>query len=213
MTIKSETNYWHKTWEGRIRPGETGGVVVNAEKFQVIIKALWKRLEFIGREKFEIGCGTGIHAQYMAALYPCYKTMWTGVDLAESAIAKAKSFGLNAEVANIYEYTSDKKYEVFLMLDSLEHFEDHERLAAKIKELAAEQYMIFGNVPMYESTLHHEGGFERPMDIHTLRYFLERAGFKSFKHRIFGSFGHPYMLFQGWSTPTNQKRIQIGELS
>ena len=199
MSIKKETKYWHETWAGRIKPGKDGGVAFNGEKFEILIKALWKRLEFIGLEKFEIGCGTGFHAQTMATLYPCWRTMWTGVDLAESAVEKAKSFGLNAEVANVYEYTSDKKFELFLMLDTLEHFEHHDLLGAKIKELAAEKYMIFGNIPLYPSYPHEKGGYERPMNIHELAKFLRFAGFRSLSHRVFGAFGFPYMMFQAWS--------------
>lgn len=199
MTIKSEANYWDTTWDGRIKP--SGNVVMNWEKFHKITRALWKRLEFIGREKFEIGCGTGIHAQHMAALYPCWRTMWTGIDLAESAIKKAQSFDLNAQVANIYEYKSDKKFQVFLMLDSLEHHEHHDLLAEKVRELADKQYMFFGNVPLYQSTLHEEGGYERPMTIHDVGKFLRKAGLKSMTHHVYGAFGYPYMMFQGWSVP------------
>ena len=200
MGVEREGQYWDKTWAGRIRPGTTGGVMVNGEKFQTIVKELWRRVEFINCDKFEIGCGTGIHAQYMAALYPCWRTMWTGIDLAESAVAKAKSFGMNAEVANIYEYKSDKKYDLFIMLDTLEHFEFHDLLGAKIKELAKEEYCIFGNYPMYTSTLHEQGGYERSMGVADLVEFLKFAGFKTFNYRIFGSYGYPYMMFQAWNS-------------
>ena len=180
---------------------------MNGEKFEILINALWKRIEFIGREKFEIGCGTGVHANYMSAYYPCWRTMWTGIDLAESAIAKAKSFGLNAEVADIYEYKTDKKFQVFLMLDSLEHHEHHDLLADKIRELADDKkgYTIFGNIPLYPCDLHLEGGYERPMDIHILAEFLKNAGFKQFTHKVFGAFGYPYMMFQGWSQEKRKK--------
>ncbi|GAG64345.1 unnamed protein product, partial [marine sediment metagenome] len=145
----------------------------------------------------EIGCGTGIHAQYLASLYPCWRTMWTGIDLAESAIKRAQSFGLNAEVADIYTYESDKKFEVFLLLDSLEHLENHDLLAQQIKKLAAERYTIFGNVPLYASSAHKEGAIEVSLDINTISKFLLDAGCSGhLKQRIYGVNGHPYMIFQ-----------------
>ena len=184
MTIKSESKYWDTTWDGRI--GKNGSIRMNGEKIKIVINSLRQRIEFIGREKFEIGCGTG--------------TMWTGIDLAESAVKQAKKFGLNAEVADIYEYTSDKKFQVFLMLESLEHHEHHDLLADKIRELASEKgYSIFGNIPLYSCDLHEEGGYERPMDIHILCAFLQNAGCKQFTHKVFGAYGYPYMMFQGWS--------------
>ncbi len=81
-------------------------------------------------------------------------------------------------------------------MDSLEHFEDHERLAAKMVELGNDDFLVLGNIPLYASTIHREGGFERPMGIKELKDFFKMMGFKYLWQFIYGCYGLPYMLFE-----------------
>ncbi len=191
--MKEFSKYWDSQWHDRVKPN--GNVVLNGDKFEYLKKALWERLEFIGKEKLEIGCGVGILASHMSTIYPCYKTMWTGIDLSEAAIKKAQSVGLNAEVADIYTYDPGRKFKVFFFMDSLEHLLNHELLGERIKLLADDKYIIFGNVPLYTSF--HEGKYERPVDIDQLLKFLHYAGcYGKFWNKIYGIKARPYMLFE-----------------
>jgi trans-aconitate methyltransferase len=148
-------------------------------------------------EKLDVGCGSGIHATRMAVFNPFWKLKWTGIDLADSGIALAQKHGMNAISGDFYEFDgAGKKYQVFLFLDSLEHFFDHERVAQKIIELADKEYIIIGNIPLYKSQ--HGEACERDVDIAAFINFLKAANCAVVEPHvhIYGIKGYPYMFFE-----------------
>ena len=186
----NEVEHWNDQWAKRITPT---GVDFNEEKLKILCDKLWRRPKLANMAKLEIGCGTAFHAASLAAIYPQWYDTYTGIDLSPVAIKKAKGYGLNAEIADILKYNPGHKFDAFLLLDSLEHIEDRDGVARKIKALANENYVIFANIPLY---LGNDREFEYPMDIHDVMRFLNLCGFDEFFHEIYGCYGYPYMFFE-----------------
>ena len=197
--IEDQAKYWNKTWGDRIVGNK---VSMNGQKIHIVINALWKRFYMAPMEKLDIGCGSGIHAANLAVYNPLWQYKWTGIDLAETGVSNARRCGLNAICGDFFTFDGNgKKYELFLLLDSLEHFEDPLSVGRKIKELASDRYIIFGNCPLYLGKGTFEAGVEFPINIWVLKQFMEEAGCLSMNHHIYGINGFPYILFEG----SNQK--------
>jgi len=193
MVFESDKSYWDQTWKDRT--GDT--VKMNAGKFMHLIDVLWSKPHFAIKNKLDVGCGTGIHAHFLSLFNPLWKTRWTGIDLAESAIAKAKTFGLEAHVSDLLDYKTEKRFNLFLFLDVLEHIEDHEAIGKKIKDLASDNYTIYGNCPLYLSDNDHE----RIINVNTIARFLAAAGCNGgLKPVVYGINGFPYITFEATST-------------
>lgn len=192
-SIESQKLYWDKTWKGRIN-FDKKTVDMNQPKMDAIIRAILTRRYYIRLKKLEIGCGTGIHANAIRSLYPFYADTWTGIDLSEAAIEMANKMGLNATVSDIYSFNPGRKFDAFIMLDVLEHIEDHQALAIKLLELANPNFRVFGNIPLYSPPGGHS--FEKSMGRPELEYFLYKLGFTKFWQQIHGSYGYPYMMFE-----------------
>lgn len=199
-TIEQQSRYWNETWQGRIHDD---GVDMNVGKLNILLHELVARPYLARMKKLDIGCGSGIHAHVLAKYNPYWKQRWTGIDLAQSGIDRAKNkYGLTAICGDIFNFDGNgNKYEAFLLLDSLEHFEERDKLGSKIKELAAPEYVIFGNIPLYLSVLHQEGGIEKPMDANVVKNFLFSAGCEGKTSvRVYGVNAFPYMLFEASNT-------------
>lgn len=196
------TQYWNKEWKRR---DEGHYTKCNTGKFQFIQKTLKSRASYIAPlETLEIGCGSCLHIKTLAFDHPEWKQNYIGIDLSETGIAIAKRWGINAEVASIYDFESDKKFELFLFFDSLEHLNDHNRVAAQIKKLAADRFCIMGNIPLYESH-NDDSAYERKMDVTIVSRFLKKAGINKFAHIIYGVMGWPYMWFEAQNGYSNSK--------
>lgn len=205
-SLTGDSEYWTESWKNRITPENS--VQMNKGKLRYILEYLWNRVDFIGKEKLEIGCGTGIHAHILSTYLSGWSEKWTGLDLSEAAIEWAQNKNLNAHLLDIYEYETTKKFELFLLLDVFEHIRDRGLLARKIKGLADNEYTIFGNIPLYLS----HGKFEWPVDVNVVAEFLQIAGCKYFWHRIYGISGFSYMLFEGSNRPI-VKRTLLDEIT
>jgi len=189
--------YWDTIWEKRTYDDAPLLVEMNKEKLKFLIKMLSDRPYYRNLAKLDVGCGTGIHAVFMEGTYPGWIDNYFGIDLSEVGIAKAHYFGLNAQVHDFYSLKLDRKVEAFLFLDSLEHFGYHKKVVDKIHELAAVNYYIFGNIPLYQTTSHADDCHEWPVDRQTLVNLFGSLGFTKFWQRIYGSYGYPYMVFEG----------------
>jgi len=202
-TIEEHSNFWEEKWKERTEGEKVRG---NQAKLHILVMEILSRGCFGTGQKLDIGCGPALHAYVINQMVPSWVDSWTGIDLSETAIAKAKSFDLNAFVADIYEYTGNgTKYDVFLLLDTLEHLFDHERLGQKIRALGAKEYTIFGNVPLY---LSESEGFERAMDVTTVARFLEYAGCEGqVMTKVYGINSRPYLLFEASNSGKVRDRI------
>jgi len=182
--------FWDKTWDKRIKDD---GIRHNIPKFNRLIKKLWEKYKFAPMEKLDIGCGPATHAILLAQYNPFWKDRWTGIDLSRRALSVPRSLGFNASHGSIFDFQSDKKFELFLFLDSLEHMQDHVALGKKIKELADDKYVVFGNVPLYLS----DSGEERVINVSIVGDFLKSAGcFVDFSCEVYGVKGYPYANFE-----------------
>lgn len=197
MSIVEQERHWDETWKGRI---DKNKISLNIDKYRYILKQLVMRPYLSIMEKLEIGCGTGIHANRMAVFNPLWRDRWTGIDLSEDAVSIANRNGMNAIHGDVYEFDgAGKKYEVFLFLDSLEHFFDHKRLAEKVVELAAKEYIIIGNIPLYSSA--HGEGVERPIGcMELIKFFVKTNCMRPPSVKVYGINGFPYMFFETSNT-------------
>lgn len=189
-------NYWDAEWKSRIK--SNGLVQMNMHKLDQIVNELNKRLLYGPMKKLDIGCGCGVHAATLCQFNPWWKERWMGLDRSSVAINKAKSFGLTAIKKDIRDFETDERFELFLLLDTLEHLEDRIAVAEKIKQLAVDgRYYIFGNVPLYTSNITHAANVEWPIQPSDVVEFLMAAGCKKHAwHHIYGSAGWPYMMFE-----------------
>ncbi|MFQ5687001.1 MAG: methyltransferase domain-containing protein [Candidatus Scalindua sp.] len=185
------SEYWEKTWRERISKDK---VTMNGEKLNFITTMLWQRTQYIESVKLDIGCGSGIHALRMKNLNPLWVKSWTGIDESKFAVDWGKSKGLNMIHGDVITTEFDRKFDLFLLLDVLEHITSHELLAIKMKGIAKDKFSVFGNIPLYRSQ--HSEEFERYMDINVLMKFLKDLGCNNFWHDIYGIKGYPYMVFE-----------------
>jgi len=197
VPIDKQQEYWNGVWQGRIHENS---VDMNHGKAKVVLKELCNRPYLAPMEKLDIGCGSGFHAIRLGAFNPLWKERWTGIDLAKSGIEYATQHGLKAFCQSVFDFDGNgKKYGAFLLLDSLEHFEDLPLLGSKIRELADTEYIIIGNVPLYTSA-HEDGGVEKPIDINILNKFLITAGCRFLSQNIYGILAWPYLFFEAFNT-------------
>jgi len=88
----------------------------------------------------------------------------------------------------------EQRFDLFLFLDSLEHMENLKAISQKVRAIAADGFIIFGNVPLYPS--HHDTMAEYPMNINILKQFIYDCGLSGLHQRIYGINGYPYMVFE-----------------
>jgi len=91
-----------------------------------------------GKSVLDIGCGNGM---FLSHIFPkCPDSEIWGVDLAPSAIAQCMgSFPRGKFVAgSIFEMKLNRKFDVVVCMETLEHLEHPEEMAEKIAELTNE---------------------------------------------------------------------------
>jgi len=197
-------NYWDKEWLARTTGDQ---YKCNWQKFQTLV-AYIHQFDKPEYKKLDIGCGVAPHAIALNWNTPNY----TGIDLSDTGIesAKKKLPKANLISGNICELDLKDKYDIFLALDSLEHFPlaDLKKLASKIRTWSKPSSIFIGNIPMYNADLQDDAvraKVEFPMNYEILSSFLVRAGFPDITTRQYYTEGHiegtsksawlPYMLF------------------
>lgn len=187
--------YWDREWRRRYH-GDFQ-VECNAKKAKILVQQLWSRGYFFHLNKLEIGCGIPHHTMYISSICKEWGQKYTGIDISPEAVSIGKNWGFNIELADIIEFESDQKFDLFIFLDVLEHIKDHDAVALAVCRLKSDKFHIFGNVPLYRSEHEKEGGFERSVNIKTISRFMSLCGIKEFRHHIYGIDGWPYMRFEG----------------
>ena len=189
-------NYWDKQWEKRIH--SDGSVSGNSQKVRFLIEQLWMRPHLIKAEKLDVGCGPATHIRHLTDVCSEWGDKYIGIDTSKKAIEDAQRHGVNAFRYSIYDFTNyDRDIEAFFFFDVLEHMEDHDKIAEKIKEIAAENYTILINVPLYKSNPESNGGYERLININDMVEFLSKAGISKYTHKVYGINGLPYLFMEG----------------
>jgi 2-polyprenyl-3-methyl-5-hydroxy-6-metoxy-1,4-benzoquinol methylase len=188
--------FWTKKWADRIKPD--GRVLMNGVKRKFIIKYFVAHPEFDILKKLEIGCGPAVHAGIMEQKRPGWTKNYSGIDVSETAIEYAREMvGVDARHMDVFSLNGEfKDIQLFLFLDSLEHIHDHKGLARKVREMGADEFIIFGNIPLYMTEEGAATDTERSVDINVLADFLRRCGGADIYHHVYGIGGYPYMTFR-----------------
>lgn len=194
MESNATAEYWNKQWEERI----VDNVRVNGnwDKYEIIIKELYDRPYLSKMNKLEIGGGVCPIILRLASDFPVWAEKYTCIEQSEVAVRWVNKNGLKAICSDIMDLETDEKFEVFMMFDVLEHIEDVDALADKIKSLATEKYRIIGNIPLYSSKHDPEEGFERLMNIDSLNEVMAKIGCTEITHFVYGVKGWPYMMWE-----------------
>ncbi|MDD5355954.1 MAG: class I SAM-dependent methyltransferase, partial [Candidatus Omnitrophica bacterium] len=97
----------------------------------------------------DVGCSYGLLMEYFIS------RGWraTGIDICENAILHAKEKGLNCYVAAAENFKSDRKFDVIIMDNTLEHFENPLKSLFSLKDLLAQDGIIYIRVPNVESVV------------------------------------------------------------
>lgn len=190
-------SYWDKVWEKRIK---VDGVAMNIAKISRLIYELSQRDYLHKLKKLDIGCGTGIHALHLSLYGTEWEKNWTGIDLSHNAVEFAQKRGLNAVCGDIFTYDFNDNFQLFLLLDTLEHIQDHEGLAERILKISDNKlFHVFGNVPLWCGENLREIGVERPINNKIISDFMKQLRLKGYTVDIYGIHGYPFMIFEGYS--------------
>jgi 2-polyprenyl-3-methyl-5-hydroxy-6-metoxy-1,4-benzoquinol methylase len=101
-----------------------------------------------GLSLFEVGIGAC--ECLLAAREIGYETY--GIDVIERHVEDAKNrYGLDAETADFNEYESDRKWDVIIMGDVLEHVSDPDAALAKAESLLNDDGALWISTPTFES--------------------------------------------------------------
>ncbi len=194
MSWEKKLAYWENYWEEILDDDNQHNR--NARKFRYLFRELWKRPHYAGMKKLDIGCGPGMHANAMTLVYPQWVDNWVGVDISPRAIETVqKELGYDGRLSSIEDFETDERFELFLLLDTLEHIEERDKLADSIKRLAADEFFVFGNIPMYPNE--EPDYIEKSVNPFRVGKILRRAGCKHIWTHIYGVHLAPYMLFEG----------------
>ncbi len=192
----NDVEYWNQSWKEKITDQ---GVLNNVRKMNYLVGKFLERPQYVKFEKLDIGCGIAILPFYVATLSNMeFLEHYTGIDLSERSVEYGKHSGANIICGDVFTYEFDKKFQVFMFMDSLEHIADHEKLAKRVKELAENDFWIIGNIPLYLSK--HVGEFEQEMNTIKLQKFLIACGGTGLENDIYGIYGYPYMFFEAHIT-------------
>jgi len=122
-----------------------------------------------------------------------------GIDVIERHVEDAKNkYGLDAEAIDFLEFESDRKWDVIIMGDVIEHVSDPDLALAKAESLLNDDGALWISTPTFESAFSCIAGHNDPMrkQQYHLNYFsreslymlLERNGFIPVDYKISGHF-------------------------
>jgi 2-polyprenyl-3-methyl-5-hydroxy-6-metoxy-1,4-benzoquinol methylase len=88
----------------------------------IIYQQLWQALVCIPfKTVLEIGCGTGVGAEYLKSRFTCH---YTGSDFVPAAIEKASKYCDEAVLIDVLIDPIPAHYDVIIIAETLEHLED-----------------------------------------------------------------------------------------
>jgi SAM-dependent methyltransferase len=144
---------------------------------------------------FEIGIGTS--ECILAAKEMGYETF--GIDVIKSHVDIAKNkYGLNVEHTDFTDFESDKKWDIIMMGDVLEHIDNPSEAIKKAETMLKDDGAIWISTPTFESAYSIVHGHDDPMrkeQTHinffsrkSLYLLLEKHGFTPVDYRISGHY-------------------------
>jgi 2-polyprenyl-3-methyl-5-hydroxy-6-metoxy-1,4-benzoquinol methylase len=104
------------------------------------------RQELSGKRILEVGCGSG------GILIPFTEigAEVVGIDFDDTYMVAGRNRGLNLIDRSIYEFQSDKKFDLIILKDVLEHLPDLDLVLQKLKSLLSEAGKVYIQVPTFE---------------------------------------------------------------
>ena len=102
--------------------------------------------DLIGKRVLEVGCGSG------GILIPFTEigAEVVGIDFDDTYMEAGRKRGLNLIDQSIYEFQTDKKFDLIVLKDVLEHLPDLNLVLQKLKSLLSETGSIYIQVPTFE---------------------------------------------------------------
>lgn len=99
-----------------------------------------------GKRILEVGCGSG------GILIPFTEigAEVEGIDFDDTYMAAGRKRGLNLVARSVYEFHSDKKFDLIILKDVLEHLPDLDLVLQKLKSLLSETGKVYIQVPTFE---------------------------------------------------------------
>lgn len=114
-------------------------------------RAAAKLLRFVGNNKsvLEIGCASGVQSKVLAEQLGCKVT---GIEIDAAAAEEARKFCDRVIVGNVEELDlvtaiGDKKYDVVIFADVLEHLKYPEHVLEKTKPFLADDGYVVASIP------------------------------------------------------------------
>jgi len=130
-----------------------------------------------GMSLFEVGIGAC--ECLLAAQEIGYETF--GIDVIERHVEDAKNkYGLDAEAIDFLEFESDRKWDVIIMGDVLEHVSDPDMALAKAESLLHDDGALWISTPTFESAFSRTVGHDDVMrrQQYHLNYFSRESLYK-----------------------------------
>ncbi len=116
----------------------------------------------------EVGGGHGLYANEVFNAFN-FDFEYTMVDISETSIDMAKKFlngrDINFIVEDVYKYETDKKFDLIIMGEVLEHVEDPLTLMKKLHSLGSENVTAFITVPCNAPAIDHIYLFRNPGEL------------------------------------------------
>jgi 2-polyprenyl-3-methyl-5-hydroxy-6-metoxy-1,4-benzoquinol methylase len=126
----------------------------------------------------EVGVGHGFYLSKVLDVLDANATL-TAVDISETSIAMAKSFINNSRIsynlANIFEFDTEKKYDFITLGEVLEHVEYPLELLLKLNDLLSEDGVLFFTTPTNAPAIDHISLFN---NVDEIRELVKSAGFQ-----------------------------------
>ena len=97
----------------------------------------------------DAGCSYGLLMEYFIS--KGWKA--TGIDICENAISHARNKGLDCQVASADSFSNGDKFDVIIMDNTLEHFEDPIKSLVLLKNMLSSDGIIYIGVPNVDSVL------------------------------------------------------------
>ena len=155
------------------------GMPTRTQLFSIYSEILNKITQFVqsdGNELLEVGIGAGECALAAAEMgFNVY-----GIDISKGNIEQAKRYGLNADMMDFMDFESEKKWDIIILGDVIEHVPDPLLAMQKLGDILAKDGAIWISTPNFESAFSMYAGHNDPMrkEASHRHYFSRQSMFK-----------------------------------
>jgi len=195
----------HQVWDNQHQVG--------SPTYYLRKSLLSKRIsQFIKKndEVLDIGCGTGDYLLEMAK----YGVKLNGFDYSEYAIERAKkrliSQKVNLKVSSVENFKNEKKYDLILISEVLEHIKDDSRVLKKIVNFLNKKGKIIISVPfdqnLWEYESHQSYDDLRRYSKEDLKQIINQAGLEVLN---LDCYGFPFLRFYYFLTRPWRKKSKV----